>query len=104
MLFMRGARARRWFVLPMAALIHLGIDAMWNHPVTLYWPLFGTQFPREQLVPWWRSLQAAAQIAKEAAGLGLLLYLGIGHDLQKPDHRREFLRTGRLEGANPGRS
>jgi inner membrane protein len=103
MLLMRGERARRWFVLPMAVLVHLGIDAMWDHPITLYWPLFGTDFPAERLGPWWRSLVAPVQIAKEVAGLGMLLYLGIGHDLQKADRRRAFLRTGKLEGANPGR-
>jgi inner membrane protein len=103
MLFLRGETARRWFVLPMAALIHLGLDAMWSHPVAFYWPLFGTGFPREALGPWWHGLLRPVEILKELVGLALLAYLVIGHDLQDRDHRREFLRSGRLEGANPAR-
>jgi inner membrane protein len=103
MLFMRGETARRWFVLPMAALIHLGLDAMWNQPITFYWPLFGTAFPRGTLGSWSAWLTQPSQIIKELVGLGLLAYLWIGHDLQDRTHRREFLRTGKLEGANPGR-
>jgi hypothetical protein len=102
MLFLRGDAARRWFVLPMAALIHLGLDAMWSHPVAFYWPLFG-QFPREAIGPWWHSLLRPATVVKELVGLGLLAYLFVGHDLQDRSHRREFLRTGKLEGANPAR-
>lgn len=103
MLFMRGETARRWFVLPMAALIHLGLDAMWNQPVTFYWPLFGTTFPRVPAGSWYGWLGQPWQVVKELVGLGLLVYLWVGHDLQDRGHRREFLRTGRLEGANPGR-
>jgi inner membrane protein len=103
MLFLRGDAARRWFVLPMAALVHLGLDAMWNHPVAFYWPLFGTRFPHEAIGPWWHALGSPVEIVKELAGLGLLAYLVVGHDLQDRRHRREFLRTGRLEGANPAR-
>jgi inner membrane protein len=103
MLFLRGEAARRWFVLPMAALVHLGLDAMWSHPITFYWPLFGTDFPREQLGPWWHALARPVEILKELVGLGLLAYLGVGHHLQDPDHRRAFLKTGKLEGANPAR-
>jgi inner membrane protein len=103
MLFLRGEAARRWFVLPMAALVHLGLDAMWSHPVNFYWPLFGAHFPREHLGLWWHALGRPVEILEELVGLGLLVYLGIGHDLQDPDHRRQFLKTGKLEGANPAR-
>ena len=102
MLFLRGDTARRWFVLPMAALIHLGLDAMWSHPVAFYWPLFGP-FPREAIGPVLHSLLRPATIVEELVGLGLLTYLFVGHDLQDRGHRREFLRTGKLEGANPAR-
>lgn len=105
MLFLRGDAARRWFVLPMAALIHLGLDAMWSHPVAFYWPLFGP-FPSEAIGSLMHSMQLLlrpATILKELVGLGLLAYLFVGHDLQDPGHRREFLRTGKLEGANPAR-
>ncbi|MGH2690823.1 MAG: metal-dependent hydrolase, partial [Actinomycetota bacterium] len=65
MLFMRGETARRWFVLPMAALIHLGLDAMWNQPVTFYWPLFGTEFPRMPEGSWFAWLGQPWQVVKE---------------------------------------
>lgn len=103
MVLLRGDRARRWFVLPMAALVHLGLDAMWNQPVTFYWPLFGTAFARTGLGSFWDTLTRPAELLKEGVGLVLLAYLAIGHDLQRPSTRRQFLRTGTLEAPNPAR-
>jgi hypothetical protein len=76
---------------------------MWSHPVNFYWPLFGAHFPREHLGLWWHALGRPVEILEELVGLGLLVYLGIGHDLQDPAHRRAFLKTGKLQGANPAR-
>ena len=109
MLFLRGEAARRWFVLPMAALLHLALDGVWNHPQTFFWPLFGTTFPPDPHPwYWWQALLRPftdpAEGLKELLGLVLLVYLAVGHDLQKRDVRRAFLRTGKLEGGNPARS
>lgn len=98
---LRGPTARRWFVLPIAALIHLALDAMWSHPVTLFWPLFGVHFPRFPVENYWldvllRPFEHPVEAVKELVGLGVLLYLGYAYELHRPGPRREFLRTGAL--------
>jgi membrane-bound metal-dependent hydrolase YbcI (DUF457 family) len=107
-LFLRGERARRWFVLPIASLLHLALDGMWSHPITLFWPLFGTSFPRMPVENYWldvllRPFQHPVEGLKEVAGLALLAYLAVAFGLHRPGPRREFLRTGRLEGNRPSR-
>ena len=42
MTFLRGATARRWFVVPMAVVIHLLLAGMLGDPVGLFWPLLGS--------------------------------------------------------------
>src|SRR6266581_5920431 len=44
MTFLRGATARRWFVVPMAVVIHLLLAGMLGDPVGLFWPLLSTHF------------------------------------------------------------
>lgn len=100
-LFLRGKRARRWFILPIAALIHLVLDGMWDNPVTLFWPLFSTTFPPEPIGNYWldvflRPLENPMILAAEVAGLGLLFYLYRAFRLQDPANRSQFLRTGEL--------
>lgn len=104
---LRGASARRWFILPVGAGIHLGLDAMWNHPVTLFWPLFTTRFPRFPVENYWLEVLSRPDIGSavmEVVGLGLLLYLAYAFELERPGPRREFLRTGRLGGSRAGRA
>lgn len=100
-LTLRGATARRWFILPIAAMIHLVLDGMWNDPVTLFWPLFGTEFPKHPAGNYWldvllRPFEHPWIAAQELLGLVLLLYLGIAYGLHKRDELRSFLRTGTL--------
>lgn len=100
-LVLRGSTARRWFILPIAALIHLALDGMWNQPVTLFWPLFSTTFPPDQTGNYWlevlkRPLENGWVLAGELAGLGMLIYLFRAFRLQNPVNRRRFLRTGDL--------
>lgn len=111
MLFMRGEMARRWFILPIAALLHLGLDAMWDHPITLFWPLFGTRFPPDPVGDYWLALvlrvfEHPAEAIKELIGLGVLVYMGLAFGMTDQATRRRFLRTGRLEAkveaARPG--
>jgi inner membrane protein len=100
-LTLRGDRARRWYVLPIAVLLHLALDAMWTEPITLFWPAFGTQFPPAPVDQYWvdvllRPFRVPLEGVKELIGLGLLVYLGYGFDLHRRQPLREFLRTGRL--------
>lgn len=96
---LRGRSARRWFVLPIACLIHLGLDSMWNDPVTLFWPLFGTKFPIT-IEPnyWWevwlRPFRHPVYAVQEFLGLGLLIYFAFAFGLFHRDRLRAFMRDG----------
>ena len=76
-LTLRGTTARRWFILPICMLIHQVLDGMWNDPITWFWPLFGTEFPPDP-APGYRLelLTSPWQLAGEAVGLAVLVYLG----------------------------
>lgn len=100
-LILRGDAARRWFVLPIAMLIHLALEGMWSQPETLFWPLFGSEFSAVPVQPSW--LRVAAHPADhpvralgELGGLAILLYMGYAYDLHRPARRRQFLKTGTL--------
>lgn len=100
-LTLRGKTARRWFILPIAMLLHLVLDGMWNHPITFFWPLFGPEFPKMPASNYWldvllRPLQHPVVAAQELIGLIVLLYLGWAYQLHERAPRREFLRTGTL--------
>lgn len=100
-LFLRGRAARRWFILPIAALVHLALDAMWNHPVTLFWPFFSTTFPPDPVDHYWlevlRNLVTNPwEVARELAGLGALVYLFMAFELRDRGRLREFLKEGKL--------
>jgi inner membrane protein len=100
-LFLRGETARRWFILPIACVLHLVLDAMWSEPVTLFWPLFGTHFPRVPVENYWwevllRPFDHPWVLVQELVGLGLLLYLGFAYHLHEPGPRRKFIRSGSL--------
>lgn len=100
-LVLRGATARRWFILPICMLIHQVLDAMWNEPITWFWPLFGAEFPADPKQNYWlevltRPLDHPWELAREALGLGLLVYMARAYKLQDPELRRRFIREGRL--------
>lgn len=105
-LTLRGATARRWFILPIACLIHLVLDGMWNEPVTLFWPLFGTEFPKVPVGNYWlevllRPFEHPLVAAQELIGLFLALYLGVAYGLHRRAELRSFLRTGSLVERRP---
>lgn len=99
MTFLRGARARTWFVVPMAVVIHLLLAGMLGDPVGAFWPLLGTHFSHlpaghslaSQIVP-----SRTLDYLKEALGLGALVYAAVAFGLHRPGPRRTFLRTGAL--------
>jgi len=99
MTFLRGATARRFFVVPMAVVVHLLLAGMLGDPVGLFWPLLGTHFTHlpagahlaQAVLP-----LRAADIVKEVLGLGALAYIAVAFGLHRPGPRREFLRAGTL--------
>lgn len=100
-LVLRGATARRWFILPICMLIHQVLDAMWNEPITWFWPLFGSEFPADPKQNYWlevlaRPLDHPGELAREALGLALLIYMARAYKLQDPELRRRFIRKGQL--------
>jgi hypothetical protein len=100
-LTLRGATARRWFILPICMLIHQVLDAMWDSPIAWFWPLFGSKFPPDPKDNYWwevltRPLDHPWVLVQEAVGLALLIYLARAYKLQDPDLRRRFLRQGQL--------
>lgn len=107
--FLRGRTARRWFVLPIGCLVHLGLDGMWNDPITLFWPLFGTDFPTTISPDYWleiflRPFQEPVYALQESFGLLLLVYFAFAFGLNRKGRLVDFLRTGTLtdtEGRSP---
>lgn len=106
-LVLRGKTARRWFVLPIGSLIHLALDSMWNLPVTLFWPLFGTRFPPEPAANYWlevmkRPLQYPGYAFQELTGLCILLYMAWAYGLFRKTAFIRFVRSGALEDDKRG--
>jgi hypothetical protein len=102
---LRGARARRWFVVPMAAVIHLLLAGMLGDPVGLFWPLLGSHFSK---LPQGVGLAgrvlplSGVDIVKELLGIAALLYIAFAFGLDKPGPRKDFLRSGTLSTRRQG--
>ncbi|MFH0847813.1 MAG: metal-dependent hydrolase [Chloroflexota bacterium] len=48
-LWLYHKRGRHWlFTLALGTASHLVLDEMWAYPVSLFWPLYGMNFPREE--------------------------------------------------------
>lgn len=68
-------------------LIHLGLDSMWNSPVTLLWPLLGT-FPHAALISPLNylemlllGLRSPEILIPECVGLAYLIYFALERNL-----------------------
>jgi len=52
-LYIYRKRQKLWLlVIAFGVLVHLALDAIWEVPETLLWPLYGLAFPREDLTEW----------------------------------------------------
>ena len=79
--------------------MHLILDEMWQTPQTLFWPLLGFSFPKEDLEGWvsniWKALFSDPHLyIPEVVGLVVLLVLGIY--LLKRRGVIKFLKGGRV--------
>jgi len=93
-------RRRRWVALAVGVMFHLLLDAMWAIPETLFWPLFGWDFP-PSIGDYWsgflgRLVDEPIILVQEAFGLTYLIYLWRRARLGEPARRRDLMSTGRL--------
>lgn len=103
----RGPRRRQWMLLTVGVLIHLALDAMWQHPETLWWPFLGTEFSPTEFATYGAYvedlLRNPLMWLGEAVGLAYLVYLFWASGLSDPEARRK-LRSSGVVDAPIGRS
>lgn len=97
----RGTQTRkRWVAFSVGVMFHLILDGMWTIPETLFWPLFGWEFPLSTPDYWSgllsRLLSDPIVIAQEAIGLVYVTYLWRAAKLSDPERRHQVLRTGTI--------
>jgi hypothetical protein len=82
---------RRWLCLPIGVLCGLILSGAFTSSELFLWPLGGTEFPDDALLPvWW------VVLLEELAGLVACWWVVGQFDLYLPGPRRELIRTGRL--------
>ncbi|GAC1369244.1 MAG: hypothetical protein NVSMB32_14120 [Actinomycetota bacterium] len=105
MVILRSATARRWFVVPMAVVIHLLLAGMLGDPVGAFWPLLGAHFSKiGPVCPGCASRSLLSLVVpthpldllREGVGLATLVYVAFAFGLDQPQARRDFLASGTL--------
>lgn len=95
-------RKSTWLlVISFGVVIHLVLDSMWKTPQTLFWPLYGIQLPKEQIVflPWITGMLnglIADPMELILEILGFLILLWSGYVIWRSGKMARFLRTGRV--------
>jgi len=99
--FMRGRIKRQLALIPISSLLHLAEDGVWSEPKIFWWPLFGTEFPKDPVSDGLLSFLNPANISgvawQEAVGLAAIGWLLASHGMLNRRGVRSFLKTGRLE-------
>lgn len=96
----RGRRRRAWMALVVGWFLHLLLDGMWTSTEAFLWPFFGLDFPPGPS-PYWSGLSERAfsdpwRWATELVGIAYLVGLARVSGLNRLEHRKQFLATGRL--------
>jgi membrane-bound metal-dependent hydrolase YbcI (DUF457 family) len=87
---------RRLLCLPIGVFAGLVLSGAFTQGDTFFWPLFGTDFPGDPLLPeWW------VVVLEELVGLVACWWVVGQFDLYLPGPRAEFLHTGRLQETTP---
>lgn len=97
MLGTKGRRRlrRRLLAVPIGTLLHLVLDGAWADSRVFWWPVFGFDPGRQELLSVERGW---ANLALELAGLAALAWVWRRFGLSEPDRRSAFLRGGHLGG------
>ncbi len=94
----RGPTRKRWMLFAVGILIHLALDAMWQLPETLWWPLFGWEFATSGFASYGAYLADLVTNPLlwlgELTGLAYLAFLWRASDLGDPDARMRLRTTG----------
>ena len=97
----RGSDGRkRGVALSVGIMFHLILDSMWLLPDTLFWPLFGWQFP-PSVDDYWAGLLGRVfsdplVLVQEVVGLAYLVYLWRRANLSDPDRRNQLRTEGTI--------
>lgn len=87
---------RRLLCLPIGVFCGLILSGAFTNADLFWWPLGGTTFPDDSLLPvWW------VVLLEEVAGLVAIWWVVGQFDLYLPGPRQELFRTGRLREAAP---
>ena len=99
----RGPSRKRWMLLAVGVMMHLLLDAMWNEPATLWWPLLGTEFTPTGIATFGSYvgdvLTNPVMWLGEAVGLVYLIVLWRRAGLSDRRARKALLRTGTVSAA-----
>lgn len=86
---------RRLICLPIGWLCGLVLSGAFLHDVSFLWPLLGSDFPDDSLVP-----PLTVLVLLDAAGLAVGVWACGRFELRDRTRRDDFVRTGRLEEAS----
>ena len=83
---------RRLICIPIGWLCGLVLSGAFLHDVSFLWPLLGSDFPDDSLIP-----PVTILVLLDAAGLALGIWAWGRFGLSDPQKRAAFFRTGRLQ-------
>jgi inner membrane protein len=91
---------RNWMlVLAAGTLTHLILDATWQNPKTLFWPVMGTEFERIQVSGWFNGildgLTSPMTYVPEFVGFAIILWFSLMLVFKK--QTTDFIRCGRVQ-------
>jgi membrane-bound metal-dependent hydrolase YbcI (DUF457 family) len=99
--YVYSKRQQLWLlVIAFGVLTHLILDAMWQTPETMLWPLYGLAFPREELGGW--ALETLLDLIKNPAVyipelIGVVILVWFVWFLLRRKKLLTFIKCGQIE-------
>lgn len=87
------ARRRQGLAIPIGMFMHLVFDGAFNNTKVFWWPFAGLNFGGSPIPSFDRF---ALDIVFEVVGAAMLWWVWRENNLESPERRAEFFRTGRL--------